>query len=119
LEWLDWKILAGLGVAVAIPAWLLWRLFRGFFAIFLAIILLLAGFTGYIYYRTRGAAARHPAIGRHAYLIENDKYLGVVEGEGDDRTRGKVWVVRPPGRYPLIYSKNRVRLQETRRESGE
>jgi len=115
LESIDWKI-AGIVAALLllIPGWLLWRFFRGYFQILILIFAFLAAVTGYVYYRTVGSNYQNPAIGQHAYLIENGKYLGVVEGEADDRTRGKVWVVRPPGRYPLIYSKNRVRLTSKR-----
>lgn len=114
MEWFDWKMaVLAAGVVLLVPGWLLWRFFRGLFRIYLVIFLILVAGVGYIYHRST-IPVRRQGIGRHAYLIENGKYLGIVEGEGDDRTRGEVWVIRPPGRYPLIYSKNRVRLEETR-----
>ena len=114
MEWpesLDWRTVSIIvAILLILPAMLLWRFYRGYFQILLVIILIFAALTGILYYRSLGADYRNPAIGQHAYLIESGKYLGVVEGEADDRSRGKVWVVRPPGRYPLIYSKSRVRL---------
>lgn len=115
MEWLDWRMPAvGAGLLLLVAGWMLWRFLRLQFRLLLALFVIIAAFLGYVYYRSNGTIARNPAIGRHAYLIENGKYLGVVEGEGEDRTRGKVWVIRPPGRYPLIYSKSRVRLTDTR-----
>ena len=115
MELPDLRLLGGVaGVVLLAAGWLLWRSFRLQFRILVGLFILLAAIAGYLYYRSAGSSYRNPAVGSHAYLIENGKYLGVVEGEGDDRTRGRVWVIRPPGRYPLIYSKSRVRLAETR-----
>ncbi|MEY4168658.1 MAG: hypothetical protein ACOYLF_15815 [Blastocatellia bacterium] len=108
------SLLISAGLLLFGAAWLLWRYFRLQFRAFLVLLIILSAIAGYLYFRSIGSSYRNPAIGRHAYLIENGKYLGVVEGEGDDRTRGKVWVIRPPGRYPLIYSKTRVQLTTTR-----
>ena len=115
MEWFDPRVIGTIsGLILLAVGWLLWRSFRLQFRIFVGFFIILTSIAGYLYCRSAGSDNRNPAIGRHAYLIENGKYLGVVEGEGDDRTRGKVWVIRPPGRYPLIYSKSRVKLTETR-----
>ena len=53
-----------------------------------------------------------PAVGKHAYMSQSGMYLGVVEGSAYDKQRGQVWIVRPPGGYPVIYSKSRVTLKD-------
>jgi hypothetical protein len=45
-------------------------------------------------------------------MRDGGDYIGVVEGEGDDSRRGKVWIIRPPGGYPQKYSKARVTLKD-------
>ncbi|MEP7342105.1 MAG: hypothetical protein ABI977_30520, partial [Acidobacteriota bacterium] len=57
---------------------------------------------------------KNPVIGKHAYMKESGKYLGVVEGEGDDPRRGAVWNIRFPGDHPKMYGKSRVTLKDKR-----
>jgi hypothetical protein len=42
----------------------------------------------------------------------NGEYIGVVEADGEDSRRGKVWIIRPVGGYPQRYSKSRVELKD-------
>lgn len=93
--------------------WILWkfslRLLK--FAL-LALLIVGIGVAGY-WYRMR-PPPKPAGIGQHAYLSATGKYLGVVEGQGDDRSRGAVWIVRFPGGYPVMYSKARVALKDKR-----
>lgn len=99
-------------LAVLVVLWLVWRFFFALFKhVIIALVIGAIGATGYYYFRAR-PPARNPAIGKYAYLKENGKYLGVIENEGDDNQRGAVWVVRPPGRYPVVYAKTRVAVKE-------
>ena len=51
-------------------------------------------------------------VGKHAYGLISGRYLGVVEGQGEDKQRGPIWIVRPPGGYPTMYPKSRVALKD-------
>lgn len=99
-------------LAVVVVMWLASKFFFRFIKHIL--IILLIGAVGSGIYIYRMIPRKDPAIGKHAYLTENGKYLGVVEGKGEDNRRGEVWVVRPPGRYPVMYSKSRVSLKDRR-----
>jgi hypothetical protein len=92
--------------------WFVWKFFFKFFVYFVIVLIAVIAWGGVYYFRMQ--PQRDPAIGKHAYLTENGKYLGIVEGAGEDNQRGKVWIVRPPGRYPLMYSKSRVTLKDKR-----
>jgi hypothetical protein len=104
--------LAILLLAIIVLLWIVWKFFFRFFKYFaIALIATVAGISMYYF---RMPQQRNPAIGKHAYLTENGKYLGVVEGQGEDTRRGEIWIVRPPGRYPVMYSKSRVTLKDKR-----
>ncbi len=91
----------------------MWLTSKFFFRFVRHVLIILAiGLVGSGIYVYRMIPRKDPAIGKHAYLRENGKYLGVVEGKGEDNRRGEVWIVRPPGRYPVMYSKSRVILKE-------
>jgi hypothetical protein len=92
--------------------WIVWKFFFRFFKYFaIALIATVAGISVY-YFQTR--TFRNPAIGKHAYSTESGKYLGVIEGQGEETRRGEVWIVRPPGRDTLTYSKSRVTIKDNR-----
>ena len=91
--------------------WLVWKFFTTLFKYVIIGLIVAAIGGGLTWYRLR-LPARNPAIGKHAYLKENGKYLGVVEGQGEDNRRGEVWAVRLPGGYPMMYSKTRVDLKD-------
>lgn len=93
--------------------WILWKFaFRLLKFALLALVIVGIGVAAYWY---RMQPPPKPAgIGKHAYLSATGKYLGVVEGQGDDRSRGEVWIVRLPGGYPVMYSKARVALKDKR-----
>lgn len=92
--------------------WLVWKFFSKLFKYFVVAFIVVAIGAGIYLYRM--IPHRNPAVGKHAYLTESGKYLGVVEGSGQDNQRGDVWIVRPPGRYPVMYGKSRVTLKDRR-----
>jgi len=108
------KLLIAGGVLVALL--LLWVIWKFFFSMLkhVIIILILGGIFAGVYWYRMQPPPKNPIIGKHAYMTESGKYLGVVEGEGDDPRRGKVWVIRPPGEYPKMYGKSRVTLKDKR-----
>src|SRR5215475_7021089 len=83
------------------------------------VIMLLIGVAGaaffiYVVYIRYGSVSPRPRpdIGKHAYMKGSGEYIGVVEAEGEDSRRGKVWIIRPVGGYPQKYSKSRVELKD-------
>src|SRR5215468_3922536 len=83
------------------------------------VIMLLIGVAGaaffiYIVYIRYGSFSTPASTykGKHAYMKANGEYIGVVEAEGEDSRRGKVWIIRPVGGYPQKYSKSRVELKD-------
>ncbi|MCI0337500.1 MAG: hypothetical protein L0226_07985 [Acidobacteria bacterium] len=109
------KLVVGIALFVILGTlWLVWKyFFRLFKYFFLAFIIVAIGTLSY-YYRMQWRPQPNPAIGKHAYMTKTGEYLGVVEGSGEDVKRGEVWIVTPPGRNPLIYSKSRVTLKDKR-----
>jgi hypothetical protein len=73
-----------------------------------------AAFFVYVIYIRYGSFSTRPRpdIGKHAYMKVTGEYIGVVEAEGEDSRRGKVWIIRPVGGYPQKYSKSRVELKD-------
>jgi len=110
------KLLIFGGVLVAVLfLWVIWKFFSGMIKHVIIILLLGGIFAGaYYFFRTPSPPAKNPAIGKHAYLTESGKYLGVVEGEGEDARRGPVWNIRFPGDHPRMYGKSRVTLKDKR-----
>ena len=83
------------------------------------VIMLLIGVAGaaffiYVVYVRYGSFSTPASTykGKHAYMKANGEYIGVVEAEGEDSRRGKVWIIRPVGGYPQKYSKSRVELKD-------
>ncbi len=113
------KTAIAVGVVVLIGGlWLVWKFFYKFFKH--VVIALLIGAAGATIYYLRSLPPPPPShIGKHAYLVASGKYLGVVEGQGKDRERGEVWIVRPPGGYTRMYSKSRVTLKDKRDPEAE
>jgi hypothetical protein len=58
------------------------------------------------------------SIGKHAYLKRNGLYLGTLEGSGEDNQGVAVWIVRPPGGYPMRYLKSNVILKDHSETEG-
>ncbi|MBK6796238.1 MAG: hypothetical protein IPG76_05445 [Acidobacteria bacterium] len=113
MDALTLKVALTIGLLMMLlSVWLVWKFFFPFLKYAILLLLLVIAGSGFYIYRM--IPRRNPAIGRHAYLSDSGKYLGVVEGSGEDNTRGEVWIVRPPGRYPVIYSKSRVVLKDKR-----
>jgi hypothetical protein len=92
---------------------LVWKFFAKLFKhVVIMMVLTVAGVT-FFYYRYRSfSPPKSPNIGKHAYMKEGGAYIGVVEAEGEDSRRGRVWIIRPPGSYPQKYSKARVTLKD-------
>ncbi|MDX2030644.1 MAG: hypothetical protein SF339_08240 [Blastocatellia bacterium] len=90
--------------------WMVWKFFASLLKHVLIALLLAAIGAGVYWYRLQ--PERNPAIGQHAYLKDNGKYLGIVEGTGEDAQRGDVWSIRLPGGYPKMYTRTRVILKE-------
>jgi hypothetical protein len=100
-------------LAVSAVLWFVWKVYFRLFKHFL--IALLIGLAGAaIYYYRSLPPPPDPSLGKHAYLSASGKYLGVVEGQGEDNRRGPVWIIRPPGGYQVIYAKSRVVLKDKR-----
>jgi len=113
----DYYLIGGIIIgSVLVGGALIMWLASNFFFRFLRhiLIIFLLGLVGAGVYVYRMIPRTNPAIGKHAFLKESGKYLGVVEASGEDNRRGEVWVVRPPGRYPVMYSKTRVVLKDKR-----
>lgn len=108
------KLWLGLGaVVLLIFLWLVWKFFFNLLKHFILILILGAVFIGVYWYRSL-PPPKNPAIGKHAYLTESGKYLGVIEGEGEDDHRGAVWNIRFPGGHPRMFSKTRVTVKDKR-----
>jgi hypothetical protein len=105
------KVVLGIAFLVVIVVlWLVRKFFSKLFKFFLAgLIIVLIGVGSYVY---RMMPQRDANIGKHAYLKRNGLYLGTVEGSGEDNQRAKVWIIRPPGGYPMRYLKSNVILKD-------
>lgn len=94
--------------------WLVWKFFAKLFKhVVIMLVLCVAGVT-FFYFRYRSLTPPRPKpdIGKHAYMKDSGEYIGVVEAEGEDSRRGRVWIIRPLGGYPQKYSKARVTLKD-------
>ena len=118
MDGLTMKVALTIGALLLIGFLLVvWKVFGRVFKH--VVIMLLIGVAGaafftYIVY-TRYGSFSTPAStykGKHAYMKANGEYIGVVEAEGEDSRRGKVWIIRPVGGYPQKYSKSRVELKD-------
>ncbi|MFN0109833.1 MAG: hypothetical protein ACKVZH_13340 [Blastocatellia bacterium] len=114
MEWdaIKWFILGG-ALLLLVFFWIVWKFFFKLVKHFIIIVILGGAFVGISWYRNL-PPPKNPAIGKHAYLTENGKYLGIVEGEGDDARRGAVWVTRASGDHQKMYGKARVTLKDKR-----
>lgn len=93
--------------------WVAWKFFFGMVKHILILMVLGGIIAGGVWWRMQ-PPPKNPVIGKHAYMTESGKYLGVVEGEGDDPRRGAVWNIRFPGDHPKMYGKSRVTLKDKR-----
>jgi hypothetical protein len=114
MDGLTMKAALAIGAVLLIGfLWLIWKFFAQVFKhVVIMLVLCVAGVT-FFYFRYRSFSPRpKPDIGKHAYMKEGGEYIGVVEAEGEDSRRGKVWIIRPLGGYPQKYSKARVTLKD-------
>lgn len=108
------KLWLGIGAVVLLVfLWLVWKFFFSMLKHVIIILILGGLFAGVYWYRSL-PPPKNPAIGKHAYLTETGKYLGLVEGQGEDNRRGEVWIVRIPGDHQKMYGKTRVTLKDKR-----
>jgi len=106
-------IAGGVLLALLLMMLMIWKFFFSLLKHFLIILVLGCIFAGAYWYRSH-IPKKETSVGKHAYTTESGKYLGVVEGEGEDDRRGPVWNIRFPGAYPRMYSKSRVTLKDQR-----
>lgn len=106
-------LILGGALVLLVIFWLVWKFFFSMVKHLIIIVILGGVFAGVYWYRSL-PPPKNPAFGKHAYLTENGKYLGVVESEGEDPRRGAVWNIRLPGGHPLMYGKSRVTLKDKR-----
>lgn len=92
---------------------LIWKLAFRLFKYALLALVLVGMAVGAYWYRLQ-PPPKPAGIGQHAYLTSTGKYLGVVEGQGDDLRRGAVWIVRLPGDHAKMYPKTNVMLKNKR-----
>jgi hypothetical protein len=92
---------------------LVWKFFAKAFKHVVIMLFIGAALMTFFYFRYRSLPPpASPYKGKHAYIKANGEYIGVVEAEGEDSRRGKVWIIRPVGGYPQKYSKLRVELKD-------
>ncbi len=106
-------LILGGALVLLVIFWLVWKFFFSMVKHLIILVLLGGIFAGVYWYRSL-PPPKNPAFGKHAYLTDSGKYLGIVEGEGEDPRRGAVWNIRLPGGYPLMYGKSRVTLKDKR-----
>lgn len=107
-------LIVGGALLLLLFLWVIWKFFFSMLKHVLIIVILGGLFVGFYWYRTHSSPTKNPAIGKHAYMTESGKYLGVVESEGEDARRGAVWGIRYPGAYPRMFAKSRVTLKDQR-----
>lgn len=106
------KVAIAVGVLVLLLLlWIVWKFFSKLFKYFvIALLIVAAGSALYLYRSLPPLPPDH--VGKHAYGLISGRYLGVVEGQGEDKQRGPIWIIRPPGGYPTMYPKSRVTLKD-------
>jgi hypothetical protein len=117
MDGLTMKVALTIGALLLIGFLLVvWKVFGKVFKH--VVIMLLIGVAGaaffiYVIYIRYGSFSQpvSPYKGKHAYMKANGEYIGVVEAEGEDSRRGKVWIIKVGG-YPQKYSKSRVELKD-------
>jgi hypothetical protein len=65
---------------------------------------------GWYYFFLR--SPHDPNIGKQAYTVGTDQYLGEVVGSAKDAALGEIWIVQRPNGYPTKYRKSRVVLKD-------
>lgn len=98
-------------LALIVVTFGIWKFFKSLFKYFVIAVAVIALGVGLTLYRL-WQPSRNPAIGKHAYLKENGRYLGVVEAMGEDARRGPIWGIRPPGGHQTAYGRSRVILKD-------
>ena len=111
-------LIAGGLLLLLLFLWVVWKFFFGMLKHVLILMILGGILVGGIWWRMQ-PARKNPVIGKHAYMTESGKYLGVIEGEGEDPRRGPVWNIRFPGDHPKMYGKSRVTLKDKRNLASE
>ena len=114
MDGLTMKVALTIGALLLIGfLFLVWKFFGKVFKHVVIMLFIGAALMTFFYFRYRSLPpAPSPYKGKHAYMKANGEYIGVVEAEGEDSRRGKVWIIRPAGGYPQKYSKSRVELKD-------
>jgi hypothetical protein len=114
MDGLTMKVALTIGALLLIGfLFLVWKFFAKVFKHVVIMLFLGAALMTFFYFRYRSLPPpASPYKGKHAYMKANGEYIGVVEAEGEDNRRGKVWIIRPVGGYPQKYSKSRVELKD-------
>ncbi len=93
------EMLTALGLLiVATILWLVWKFFFSLFKHVLTALFIAALASGVYYYVMNQPPARDPNVGKHAYGVSSNRYLGVIEAGTEDS-----YVVRSGGaqiKYP-------------------
>ena len=113
MDGLTMKVALTIGALLLIGfLFLMWKFFAKVFKHVVILLFLGAALMTFFYYRYRSfPPPPSPYKGKYAYMKANGEYIGVVEAEGEDSRRGKVWIIRVGG-YPQKYSKSRVELKD-------
>src|SRR5262245_3413623 len=114
MDGLTMKVALTIGALLLIGfLFLVWKFFAKIFKHVVILLFIGAALMTFFYFRYRSLPPpASPYKGKHAYMKANGEYIGVVEAEGEDSRRGKVWIIRPVGGYPEKYSKSRVELKD-------
>ncbi len=104
-------IIGGAVIVIALCIWLFGKLVlrllkHAIIAALLGLVLAL------LWYQPCSRPRRDPNLGKHAYAVNNDQYLGVVVGSAHDPALGEVWIIQPPSGYKTKYRKARVVLKD-------
>jgi hypothetical protein len=92
---------------VAAILWLVWKFFFAFFKHVLTALFIAAIASGVYYYVMNQPPPRDANLGKHAYGVGSNRYLGEITGATED-----AWVVKSPGGYEAKYPKARVLVKD-------
>ncbi len=101
------EMLTALGLLiVATILWLVWKFFFSLFKHVLTALFIAAIASGVYYYVMNQPPARDPNVGKHAYGVSSNRYLGVIEAGTEDS-----YVVRSGGAQ-IKYPKAKVVIKD-------
>ena len=107
---LTWLVIIGGLLLLAAGGWLMGRFLLHLLKHAVIAALIGAALMAVWYYQAR--PPRDPNVGKRAYLIRDNRYLGEVVRSAKDDRLGEVWVVRQPDGYEAKFAKSRVTLRD-------